>query len=266
MKVKVLLTSVVFNSCDPMDCRLPGSSVHGILQARILEWVANFSRGSSWPRDWPGSLAPQADSLPSEPPGKPHMRTSVQFSCSDMSDSMWPHGLQHARPPCPSPTPRVYSNSCPLNRWCHPTISSSVFPFSSCLQSFPASGSFQMNQFFASGIRINTLPKYWSFIFSISPSNEYLGLISFRMDWLDLLAVQATLKSLLQHHSSKASILLHSAFFIVQLSHPYMTTGKTIALTRQTFRTWGPTNTCEAWAVHPEMLRHCSFVCLRDKV
>ena len=78
-------------------------------------------------------------------------------------------------------------------------------------------------------------PKYWSFSFSISPSNEHLGLISFRMDWLDLLAVQGTLKSLLQHHSSKASILQHSAFFTVQLSHPYMTTGKTIALTRWTF-------------------------------
>ena len=78
-------------------------------------------------------------------------------------------------------------------------------------------------------------PKYWSFSFSISPSNEYSGLISFRMDWLDLLAVQGTLKSLLQHHSSKASILWHSAFFMVQLSHPYMTTGRTIALTRRTF-------------------------------
>ena len=78
-------------------------------------------------------------------------------------------------------------------------------------------------------------PKYWSFSFSISPSSEYSGLISFRMDWLDILAVQGTLKSLLQHHSSKASVLWHSAFFIVQLSHPYMTTGKTIALTRQTF-------------------------------
>ena len=78
-------------------------------------------------------------------------------------------------------------------------------------------------------------PKYWSFSFSISPSNEHPGLISFRMDWLDLFAVQGTLKSLLQHHSSEASILRHSAFFTVQLSHPYMTTGKTIALTRQTF-------------------------------
>ena len=159
-----------------------------------------------------------------------HLDSSVQFSHSVLSDSLWPHGLQHARPPYPSPTPRVYSNSCPLSWWCHPTISSSVIPFSSRLQSFPATGSFQMSQFFTSGGQ-----SVWSFSFSISPSSEYSGLISFRMDWLDLLAVQGTLKSLLQHHSSKASILLHSAFFIVQLSHPYMTTGKTIALTRPTF-------------------------------
>ena len=111
-------------------------------------------------------------------------------------------------------------------------ISSSVIPFfSSCPQSFPASGSFQMSQLFV----CMRWPKYWSFSFSISPSNEHPGLISFMMDWLDLLAVQETLKSLLQHHSSKASILQCSAFFTVQLSHPYMTTGKTIALTRWTF-------------------------------
>ena len=109
------------------------------------------------------------------------------------------------------------------------TISSSVVPFSSCPQSFPKSGSFQMSQ-----LRIRW-PKYWSFSFNISPTNEHPGLSSFRMDWLDLLAVQGTLKSLLQHHSSKASILWCSAFFTVQLSHPYMTTGKTIALTRWTF-------------------------------
>ena len=108
--------------------------------------------------------------------------TSVQFSRSVVSDSLWPHGLQHARPPCPPPIPGVYSNSCPLSQWCHPIISSSVIPFSSHLQFFPASGSFQMSQFFTW--------KYWSFSFSISPSNEYSGLISFRMDWLDLLAVQ----------------------------------------------------------------------------
>ena len=114
-------------------------------------------------------------------------------------------------------------------KWYHPTISSSVVPFSSCLQSFPESGSFPMSQ-----VLCIRWPKYWSFSFSTSPSNAYSGLISFRMHWFDLLAVQGTLKSL-QHHSSKASILQHSAFFMVQLSHPYITTGKAIALTRRTF-------------------------------
>ena len=135
------------------------------------------------------------------------------FICSFMSDSLQPYGLQHARLPCPSPSPRVGSNSCPLSQCCHPTISSSVFPFS-CLQSFPESGSFQMNQPFVSGGQ-----SIESFSFNISPSNEHSGLISFRMDWLDLLAVQGTLMSLLQHHSSKASILRCSTFFMVQLSH-----------------------------------------------
>ena len=137
-----------------------------------------------------------------------------------MSESLQSYGLQHTRLPCPSPTPGAYSNSCPSSLWYNPTNSSSVIPFSSCLQSFPESGSFS---------------KYWSFCFSISPSNEYSGLISFRIDWFDLLSVQVTLKSLLQHHSSKASILQHSTFFIVQHTHPYMTSGKTIALTRWTF-------------------------------
>ena len=144
-----------------------------------------------------------------------------------MSYFLPPHGLQHARPPYSSPAPGVYPDSCSLSHWCHPTISSSVVPFSSCFQSFPTSESFH-----ESVLRIRW-PKYWSF--SFSPSNEYTGVISFRMDWLDLLAVQGTLKSLLQHHSSKASILWCSAFFIVQLLHPYIITGKTIALTRQTF-------------------------------
>ena len=117
-----------------------------------------------------------------------------------------------------------------ISQWCHPTISSSVVPFSSCPQSFPASGSFQMSQFFASGGQNN-----WSFSFNISPSNVYSGLIPYKMYWLDFLAVQGTLKTLLQHHSSRASIFLHSAFFIVQFSHRYMTTGKTIALTRGNF-------------------------------
>ena len=116
-----------------------------------------------------------------------------------------------------------------MSKWCHPAISSSVVPFSSCPQSLPAS------VFSNESTLYMWWPKYWSFSFSIIPSNEHPGLIFFRMDWLDLLAAQGTLKSLLQHHSSKASILRHSAFFTVQLSHPYITTGKTIALTRRTF-------------------------------
>ena len=124
--------------------------------------------------------------------------SSVQFSHSVVSDSLQPHEMQHARPPCPSPTPGVYSNSRPLSWCCHPIISSSVVPFSPCLQSFLASGSFPLSHFFASG------PKYWSFTFNISPFQEYSKLISFRMDWFALLSVQGTLKSLLPYHSSKA--------------------------------------------------------------
>ena len=135
--------------------------------------------------------------------------SSAQFSLSVMSDSLRPHGSQHARPPCPAPTPRVHSDSHALSQWCHPAISSSVVHFSSCPQSLPASESFPMSQLCV------RWPKYWSFSFSISPSIEYPGLISFRMGWLDLLAVQGTLKSPLQRHSSKASILRHSAFFTV---------------------------------------------------
>ena len=156
--------------------------------------------------------------------------SSVQFSCSLMYDSLRPHGLQHTRPPGPSPTPRIYSDSCPLSQWCHPTISSSVVPLL-----LPPSILPSIRVFSNESVLHIRLPKYWSFSFSISPSNEYSGLISFRMDWLDLLTVQETLKSLLQHHSSKASSLWGSAFFMVELSYPYMTTGKTIALSRQTF-------------------------------
>ena len=155
--------------------------------------------------------------------------SSVQFSHSVMSDYLRPHESQHARPPCPSPTPGVHSNMfiesvmpsshlilcCPLHLL--PSIPPSIRAFST-----------------ESALHVRW-PKYWSFSFNFSPSNEHPGLISFRMDWLDLLAVQGTLKSLLQHHSSNAPILWCSAFFIVQLSHPYMTTGKTIALTRWTF-------------------------------
>ena len=146
-----------------------------------------------------------------------------------MSNSLWSHRLQHTRLPCSSPSFRVCSNSYPLSRWCHPVILSSVVPFSFCLLSFPASGFFP-----ESALHIRW-PKYWSFSFSISLFNEYSGVISFTIDWFDLLAFQGIFKSLLQHHHSKASILHRSAFFMVQISHPHMTTGKTIALTIWTF-------------------------------
>ena len=154
---------------------------------------------------------------------------SVQFSLSVVSDSLRPHGLQHARPPCPSPTPGAYSNSCPLSRWCHSTISSSFTPFSSCPQSFPASGSFSMSQFFTSGGK--------SIGISASTSVLLMNIQDwFLLGWTGWIYLQSQgLSRVLQHHSSKASILQCSAFFIVQLSHPYMTNGKTIALTRWTF-------------------------------
>ena len=154
--------------------------------------------------------------------------SSVQFSHSVVSDSLGPHESQHARPPCPSPTPGVHSDSHPFSdaiQPSHPLSSPSLLP------PIPPSIRVFSNE---STLRMRW-PKNWSFSFSISPSKEIQGLISFRMDWLDVLAVQGTLKSLLQHHSLKASILRRSAFFTVQLSHPYMTTGKTIALTRRTF-------------------------------
>ena len=128
-------------------------------------------------------------------------KSSVQFSRSVVSGSLWPHGLQHVRPPCPSPSPGAYS--CPSCQWCHPTISSSVIPFFSHLQSFPASGSFPMSWFFSSGGQ--------SIGISASTSVLLSGLVSIRIEWLDFLAVQRILKSLLQHHGSKASILQSSA-------------------------------------------------------
>ena len=172
--MKVKSESEVAQLCptlsDPKDCSLPGSSAHGIFQARVLEWVAIAFSGNTW-----GDLKFKHQVSPwrtvsqqvLKNNNKQKQRTlgkrenqisrvatlllacdSVQFS---HSVTLWPHGLQHTRPPCPSPTPGAYSNSCPLSRWCHPTISSSIVPFSSCLQSFPASGSFQMSQFFTSG-------------------------------------------------------------------------------------------------------------------
>ena len=160
------------------------------------------------------------------------LKKVVVFSLSFMSTSLQPHGLQHARLPCPWLAPGVYSNSCLLNRWCHPTISSSVVLFSSCLQSFPTSGSIPVSQFFTSGGQI--------FEASASASASVLpmhiqGWFPLGFDWLVLLAVQGTLKSLLQYHSLKTSVLQCLPFFIVQLSHLYMTTGKTIALTIRAF-------------------------------
>ena len=155
--------------------------------------------------------------------------SSVQVSCSVVSDSLWPHELQHARPPCSSPTPRFYSNSCPLSRWCYPTISSSVIPFSSCLQSFPASESFPVTQLFASGGQ-NT---------GVSASASVLPMNT--QDWSSVWTGWISLQSEgLSRVFSNTTVQKHqyfgcSAFFIVQLSHPYMTTGKTISLTRWTF-------------------------------
>ena len=143
------------------------------------------------------------------------------FSHQVVSDCLWPQRLQLTRLPRSLPSPGVCSNSCPLSQWCNSTISFSVVPFSSCLQSIPA-------------LHIRW-PKYRSFNLSISPSNDYSGLISFKIDWFDLLTVQGILRNLIQHQSSKASILWCSAFFMVQLSRPYMTVGKPIALTIQTF-------------------------------
>ena len=147
---------------------------------------------------------------------------SVAKSCPN---SLWSHGLQHVRLSCPSPFPGACSNSCPLSQWCHPAISFSVACFSSCSQFFPASGSFSMRQLFHQVAQVLEFQlQHQSF--------QWI----FRIDWFDLLAVQRTLKSpLLQHQRSKASILRYSAFFMVQLSHLYTTTGKTITLTRQTF-------------------------------
>ena len=147
-----------------------------------------------------------------------------QFSHSVVSDSLLPHGLQHTRLPCPSLSTRVCSNSCLLSQWCYPTISSSVTLFSSRLQPFPASVSFPIRQ-----------PNYWSFSVSISPSNEYSLLISFTLYWFDHFSVQGTLKSLLQHHSLKASVLQCSAFLMVQFSYLHMTTRKIIAFIVWTF-------------------------------
>ena len=161
-----------------------------------------------------------------------------QFSHSVMSDSLWPHELQHARPPCPSPTSRVYSNSCPSSWWCRPAISSSVVPFSSCPQSLPASGSFPMSQLFAWGSQSAAVSASTSVLPMNTQDWSPLGWTG----WISLQSLKETQDSVSQD-SQESSPTPHfksinfqcSAFFTVQLSHPNMTTGKTIALTRQTF-------------------------------
>ena len=182
-----------------MDCGLPDSSVHEILQERILEWLAMpSSRGSSQSRD-----QTHISYVSSLTDGFFNTRaTCLLFSCSVVSDSLWPHGLQHTRLPCPSPFPGACSDLCPSSQWCHPTISSSHAPFSSCLQSFPTSGSFPMSQFFASGGQ--------SIGASASASASVLSMNIqdwFPLELTDLISLQSRgLSSLLQHHSSKASV------------------------------------------------------------
>ena len=155
-----------------------------------------------------------------------YLSPAVVLSCYVMSNSLWPRGLQHARLPCPSPSPGVCPSSCSLLSshlilCCPILLLPSIFPN---IRDFSNKSSVHIRW-----------PKYWSFSFSISPSGEYSGLISIEIDWFDFLEVQGTFRSLLQDHSSKASILWHSAFFMVQFSQLYVTTGKTIALSIRTF-------------------------------
>ena len=221
---KVLVIQSHPTLCDHVDYSLPGSSVHRTLQARILEWVAiSFSRGSSWLRDLV-LYCRQILYCLSHP--------SVQFSSVTQSyPTLQLHESQHARPPVHHQFPEFTQTHV---HWVGDVWLLTVMPSSHLilcrplvlLSQIPPSIRVFSNE---STLRMRW-PKYRSFSFSIIPSKEHPGLISFRMDWLDLLAVQGTLRSLLQHHSSKASILGHSAFFTVQLSHPYMTTEKNHSL------------------------------------
>ena len=175
---------------NPRDGGAWWAAIYGVTQSRTrLKRLSSSSHLTNQSQQGPGKVMDSLVQLIQ--PSFYNVWISVQFSRSVVPNSLRPHEPQHARPPCPSPTPGVHPSLCPLSWWWHPTISSSVIPFSSCPQSFPASGSFQNE----SALRIRW-PKYWSFSFNISPSNEHPGLISFRMDWLDLLAVQGTLKIL----------------------------------------------------------------------
>ena len=237
--------------CDPIDGSPPGSPVPGILQARALEWAAiassmlGFTRGH-----FTGWLRKDVSSHPWE--GKATV-CFLSYHCCSVTKScltFYDLGPQHARLLCSPLSHGVCSKSCPLSQWCHPTTSSSVIPFSSCLQSFPASGSFPMNQLFESGgqnigvsASASVLPMNIQDWFPLG----LMGLISFQS--------KGTLKSLLQHYSSKTSVLQCSAFFTVHLSHPY-STGKTTALTRRTFVSKDPfidqvTTNCSEPCVHP---------------
>ena len=216
-------------SCNYTEHSPPGSSVHGILQARILEWVVMPSfKGSSQPRNCTCISCIASRFFTQWATWEAHqIRSDQSFSRVRLFATPWITARQASLSITNSQTsPRLTSieSVMPSSHLilCRPLL---------LLPPIPPSIRVFSNE---STLRIRW-PKYWNFSFSIIPSKESPGLISFRRDWLDLFAVQGTLKSLLQHHSSKASILRHSAFFTVQLSHPYMTAGKTIALTRQTF-------------------------------
>ena len=218
-----------------MDCSPPGSSVHGIFQERTLESVAiPYSRWSSWPRD--GTLCLlcllhwQGDSLPLCDPGNLYIYSNISVQFSSSLNCVWLFAT-------PWTTARQASLSITNSQSLLKLISiESVMPSNHllfcCPLLLPRSIFPSIRVFSNESVFLIKWLKYWSFTFNISPSNEYSGLISFRMDWLGLLAVQVTLKSLLQHHSWKASTPQCSAFFIDQLSHPYMTSGRTTALTR----------------------------------
>ena len=196
---------------DPLEMEM-------VTNSSILAWRLQGKNGETCWATVYGVTRVRRDSVTkSTKHSKTGLRSSVQFSRSVMSSSLWPHGLQQARPPWSSPTPGAYSNSCPLSQWCHPTISSSVIPFSSCPQSFPASGSFPMSQFFPSGGQSIGV----SASASVLPMNIQDW---FPLGWTGWMSLQSKeLSSLLQHHSSKASILRCSDFFIVQLTsiHDY---------------------------------------------
>ena len=198
-----------------------------MIQGRGTWWAAVYGVAQSWTQL---ERLSSSSSSSNDSNLNKLLLSSVQFSHSVVSDSLWPYESQHARHPCPSTNSQNLLKLMPIE---------SVMPFSHLtlcrplllLPPIPPS----IRVFSNESTLCMRWPKYWSFSFSISPSNEHPGLISFRMDWLDLLTVQGTLKSLLQHHSSKASIFRCSAFFTVLLSHPYMTIGKTIILTKQNF-------------------------------